>query len=61
VIRLAVLLYARFPLSLRNVADMLFGRGIGVCQETGRRLNNRVESLTCRFDNASVPRSASAR
>jgi putative transposase len=28
VIRLAVLMYVRFPLSLRNVEDLLFERGI---------------------------------
>jgi putative transposase len=36
VIRLVVLLYVRFPLSLRNVEDLLFERGIDVCQETVR-------------------------
>jgi putative transposase len=32
-----VMLYVRFPLSLRNVEDLLFERGIHVCHETGRR------------------------
>ena len=36
VIRLVVLMYVRFPLSLRNVEDLLFGRGIDVCHETVR-------------------------
>lgn len=36
VMRLVVLLYARFPLSLRNVEDLLFERGIDICHETGR-------------------------
>jgi len=36
VIRLVVLLYVRFPLSLRNVEDLLFERGIDVCHETVR-------------------------
>lgn len=36
VIRLAVLIYVRFPLSLRNVADLQFERGIDVCHETVR-------------------------
>jgi putative transposase len=36
VIRLAVLMYVRFPLSLRNVEDLLFERGIDVCHETVR-------------------------
>ena len=30
-----VLMYVRFPLSLRNVED-LFERGIGICHETVR-------------------------
>jgi putative transposase len=29
-----VLLYGRFPLSLRNVEDLLFERGIDACHET---------------------------
>src|SRR3712207_1218484 len=34
VIRLAVLMYVRFPLSLRNVEDLLHERGIEVSHET---------------------------
>jgi transposase-like protein len=34
VIRLVVMMYIRFPLSLRNVEDLLFERGIDICQET---------------------------
>ena len=41
VIRLAVLLYVRFPLSLRNVEDLLFERGIDICHETVRLWWNR--------------------
>ena len=33
---LVVMLYVRFPLSLRNVEDLLFERGIDVCHETVR-------------------------
>jgi hypothetical protein len=33
VIRLAVMLYVRFPLSLRNVEDLLHERGIEVSHE----------------------------
>jgi|TARA_R110002049_G_scaffold199766_14_gene370239 putative transposase len=33
-IRLVVMLYVRFPLSLRNVEDLLFERGIDICHET---------------------------
>lgn len=35
-IRLAVMLYIRFPLSLRNVEDLLHERGIDVSHETIR-------------------------
>lgn len=41
VIRLVVLMYLRFPLSLRNVEDLLFERGIDVCHETVRFWWNR--------------------
>lgn len=37
VIRLAVMLYVRFPLSLRNVKDLLHERGIDICYETVRQ------------------------
>jgi len=33
VIRLTVLLYLRYPLSLRQVEDLLFERGIDICHE----------------------------
>jgi putative transposase len=36
VIRLAVMLYIRFPLSLRNVEDLLHERGIDISHETVR-------------------------
>ena len=36
VIRMVMLLYIRLPLSLRNVEDLLFERGIDVCHETVR-------------------------
>ena len=41
VIRLAVMMYVRFPLSLRQVEDLLFERGIDVCHETVRFWWNR--------------------
>jgi putative transposase len=41
VIRLAVLLYVKYPLSLRNVEDLLFERGIDLCHETVRYWWNR--------------------
>ena len=41
VIRLVVMLYVRFPLSLRNVEDLLYERGIDLCHETVRLWWNR--------------------
>ena len=41
IIRLAVMLYIRFPLSLRNVEDLLHERGIDVSYETIRFWWNR--------------------
>ncbi len=34
IIRLAVMMYIRFPLSLRQVEDLLHARGIDICHET---------------------------
>ena len=34
VIRLAVMLYIRYPLPLRQVEDLLFERGVDICHET---------------------------
>ncbi|PKB13372.1 putative transposase [Novosphingobium kunmingense] len=45
VIRLVVLMYVRFPLSLRNVEDLLFERGIDICHETVRFWWNRFGPL----------------
>ena len=41
VIRLVVMMYVRDPLSLRNVEDLLFERGIDICHETVRKWWNR--------------------
>lgn len=41
VIRLVVMMYVRFPSSLRNVEDLLFERGIDLCHETVRLWWNR--------------------
>lgn len=41
VIRLAVMMYVRFPLSLRQVEDLLHERGIDICHETVRAWWNR--------------------
>ena len=41
VIRLVVMMYIRFPLSLRDVEDLRFERGIDICHETVRFWWNR--------------------
>ncbi len=41
VIRLVVVMYIRSPLSLRQVEDILFERGIAICHETVRFWWNR--------------------
>ena len=38
IIRLVVMMYVRFPLSLRNVEDLLAERGIDICHEGADRL-----------------------
>ena len=40
-IHLAVMMYIRYPLSLRRVEDILFERGIDICHETVRFWWNR--------------------
>ncbi|GLS19225.1 IS6 family transposase [Labrys miyagiensis] len=45
VIRLAVMMYVRYPLSLRNVEDLLHERGIDICHETVRFWWNRFGPL----------------
>ena len=45
VIRLAVMLYVRFSLSLRQVEDLLYERGVDVCHETVRYWWNRFGPL----------------
>ena len=45
IIRLAVMLYVRFPLSLRNVEDLLHERGIDITHETVRYWWNRFGPL----------------
>ena len=45
IIRLAVMMYIRFPLFLRNVEDLLHERGIDISQETVRFWWNRLGPL----------------
>lgn len=42
---MVVMMYVRFPLSLRNVEDLLFERGIDICHETVRLWWNRFGPL----------------
>jgi putative transposase len=44
IIRLAVMMYVRFPLSLRNVEDLLHERGIDISHETA--LSEQI-ALSC--------------
>jgi putative transposase len=48
IIRLAVMMYVRFPLSLRNVEDLLHERGVDICHETVRYWWNRFGPLFAR-------------
>ena len=41
IIRLVVMMYVKFPLTLRNVEDLLHERGIDLCHETMRFWWNR--------------------
>jgi putative transposase len=41
IIQLGVMMYIRFPLSLRNVEDLLHERGIDICHETIRQWADR--------------------
>lgn len=45
VIRLVLMMYVRYPLSLRNVEDLLFERGIDLCHEAVRLRWNRFGPL----------------
>lgn len=59
VIRLTVMMYVRYPLSLRQVEDLLFERGVDICHETVRFWWNRfgpifaAEIRSRRVDNRS--------
>ena len=54
VILLEVQMYVRYPLSLRNVEDLLAERAIGICHETVRHWWSRIGAFLatpvgCRF------------
>jgi putative transposase len=42
VIRLVVMMYIRYPPSLRQVEDILFERGIDICHETVRHCQTNL-------------------
>jgi hypothetical protein len=48
IIRITVMMYVRFPLSLRNVEDLLHEGGIEVCHETVRYWWNRFGPMFAR-------------
>ncbi len=45
IIDLTVMMYIRYPLSLRQVEDMLFERGVDICHETVRFWWNRFSPM----------------
>ena len=45
IIRLAVMVYVRYPLSVRNLEDLLHERGIDISHETVRLWWNRFGPL----------------
>ena len=61
IIRLAVMMYIRFPLSLRNVEDLLHERGIDVTHETVRFWWNRFGPMMAREAVSCVDGPCSAR
>jgi putative transposase len=48
VIRLAVMMYIRYPLSLRQAGDLLLERGIEICHHAVRILWNQLDPMTSR-------------
>ena len=45
-----MMLYVRYPLSLRQIEDLLFERCIDICHETVRYWWNRFGPFVCRGD-----------
>ena len=48
IIRLAVLMYVKYPLSLRNVEDLLAERGIDISHRDGPVLVEPIRPNVCR-------------
>ena len=61
VIRLAVMMYVRYPLSLRNVEDLPAERGIDLSHETVRFWWNRFGRLRCSDERCRQRRSPGGR
>ncbi|OQW80357.1 MAG: hypothetical protein BVN32_00275 [Proteobacteria bacterium ST_bin14] len=55
VISMVLLLYVRFPLSLRNVEDLLFERGIDLCHEAARTTPDSVVDSRLSFGGGFEP------
>ena len=45
IIKMAIMYYVRYPLSLRQVEDILHDRGIDVCHETVRYWVDKLGSI----------------
>jgi len=58
VIHLTVMMYVRYPLSLRQVEDILFERGIDICHETIRFLVESLRSDVRQRDQEGTPSSS---
>ncbi len=61
IIRLVVMMYVKYPLSLRNVEDLLAERGIDICHETirfwwNRFVRNRSDAISMRPGQADTAR-----
>jgi putative transposase len=50
IIRLAVIMYVRYPLSLRNAEDLLRERGIDITPETVRFWWNRFGTIFVKWN-----------
>ena len=60
IIRLAVMLCVRYPLSLRNVEDLLHERGIYISHETVREWKESGDHAAARYPEESLPSKTAA-
>src|SRR5690606_16100514 len=61
IIKLAVMYYVRYPLSLRNVEDILHERGIHICHETVRYWWNKLGPMLAKSLKKKQPQHAYSR